>query len=545
MRPLLSRPRLACVLLASIVALSAVVQPDQLVMRDASAASGSASALSTTQETLTPGRPGQAPRAQPLTAQRAAELQQRVLDRRARSLDSEAVRHAGTSGNGAARRPAGRAVNVQSAAPSAPSDLSVPRHLTDLPAVNPGNSIIAGPVAVNNGRELFYAGNTHVEFSTDGGHAWQSVAIQSGTAAAPLACCLLDAVRDPARSLTIWSVLYVDAQVTSGVARIYARPSIRDDDACYYDVYPGPGIVPDFPRLGLSTNSLYVSTSNVSAQGWLSTQVRRFSLDQLSNCESLNASVFTFRDRRGQRILVPVDGARRTMYFGYLKSRGALRVLSWPEGSTRLAARTVSVAPTTFGEPDCRGGANNAGWMRGVSAPHIAGFDLRGVVANGKLLFLWPGVADRGHQQAYVHAAVLRESDFRVLDQPHLFSDDLCLGLPAVSANTRGDLGLALAGGGRAGGGGLPVQGFVGMADDYTGGFGVFPTIYLATPGTHNPPDGRFGDTYSIRPASPCGLFWTAASYALSGGTAVQNVNARYIEFGRERDRGCWDVANP
>jgi hypothetical protein len=81
------------------------------------------------------------------------------------------------------------------------------------------------------------------------------------------------------------------------------------------------------------------------------------------------------------------------------------------------------------------------------------------------------------------------------------------------TARIRGDLGLALAAGQGAGGGGLP--------------------------------DGRFGDYYRIRPASPCGLYWTVAAYALSGGTSVTNVNARQFEFGRrERDRDCWEQAN-
>jgi hypothetical protein len=64
--------------------------------------------------------------------------------------------------------------------------------------------------------------------------------------------------------------------------------------------------------------------------------------------------------------------------------------------------------------------------------------------------------------------------------------------------------------------------------------------VFLVASGTHNPADNRYGDYVSVRQHEPCDLFFNATSYALSGGTAATNVNARYVEFGRNRDNRCY-----
>ncbi len=116
-----------------------------------------------------------------------------------------------------------------------------------------------------------------------------------------------------------------------------------------------------------------------------------------------------------------------------------------------------------------------------------------------------------------------------------------CNGLPMIATNDRGDLGISTAVGGRAGGGGTAAQAFVAIADDFAGGIGFFPFLSLTASGTHNRTDQRYGDYFTVRPHNPCGGWWSATNYALSGGTGVANVNSRYVEFGRSRDNGCWN----
>jgi hypothetical protein len=108
----------------------------------------------------------------------------------------------------------------------------------------------------------------------------------------------------------------------------------------------------------------------------------------------------------------------------------------------------------------------------------------------------------------------------------------------ATARNDRGDLGISTAVGGKLGGGGTAAQGYVGIADDFAGGIGFFPSIALVASGTHNRTDQRYGDYFTTHQHNPCGNNWTATSYALSGGTGVANVNSRYVEFGRRRDLG-------
>jgi hypothetical protein len=43
-----------------------------------------------------------------------------------------------------------------------------------------------------------------------------------------------------------------------------------------------------------------------------------------------------------------------------------------------------------------------------------------------------------------------------------------------------------------------------------------------------------------VRRHQPCDLAFVATHYALTGGTGVANVNARYIEFLRGRDNRCY-----
>jgi hypothetical protein len=126
--------------------------------------------------------------------------------------------------------------------------------------------------------------------------------------------------------------------------------------------------------------------------------------------------------------------------------------------------------------------------------------------------------------------------------QPHIFNNTFCFGYPAVTANKRGDIGITIAAGGRAGGGGTAAQGFVGIDDEFTSGVGFFGTFSLTASGTHNRSDSRYGDYFTIHPYEPCEKWFTATNYALINGTGVANVNSRYIEFGRNQSKRCYDA---
>jgi len=262
----------------------------------------------------------------------------------------------------------------------------------------------------------------------------------------------------------------------------------------------------------------------------------------MANCVGTAFTTYTYTGSYGggQRVFVPVEGARETMYWGMLQSSTTFRLFSWPEASAAPTNVLRTITAANYTNPDCRGGLNNTDWIERSTAWSITGFRLRGAVGAGRISFYWNVGADASHTQGHVHSAIFRELDQLLIAQPHIWNSGACFGYPAVSTNARGDLGLTIGMGGRAGGGGPAVRGYVGIDDDYTSGIGVFGTVYQTAIGTHNPADNRYGDYFTIHPQTPCDLFFAATNYALNGGTSTTNVNARYVEFGRGRDGVCY-----
>jgi hypothetical protein len=247
----------------------------------------------------------------------------------------------------------------------------------------------------------------------------------------------------------------------------------------------------------------------------------------------------------GQRVVTPAEGAQETQYFSWAENSTQIRIWAWPESSTVLSSVLRTISASSFTNPDCRGGTLNNDFTDSLWAS-ITGFNRRGAVGKGRVYFYWNVGPDSLHTQGHVHSAIFDElstgeSGLNLLAETPMFisGNTQCNGLPIISTNDRGDLGISTAVGGRAGGGGNAARGYVGIADDFAGGIGFFPTILLTANGTDNRTDQRYGDYFVTHPHNPCGNSWTATNYALLGGTGVANVNSRYIEFGRGRDVGC------
>ncbi len=434
------------------------------------------------------------------------------------------------------------------------SDLVVGRNNLNTSARTAGfGSTLAEPSAVNEGSRVFYTGNTHAEYSVDGGATWTNAPLHSGPADAPIACCDMDVIYDQARGVAFWHVLYVNDLLTNGVVKITVRRNgLSSADSCSYNVDPGGtanNILPDYPHLGISNKYLYLTTNNISSTGgWAGAQVRRFDIDQMAQCLTASSTTFTYGPAvaTGQRVFVPVEGARDAMYWGMLENATTFRLFRWLESSAAPTSVLRSIATSTHTNPDCRGGVDNFDFIERSTAWSITGFRMRGAVGlgssgNGRIAFYWNVGPDGSHVQGHVHAAVFQESTFTLLAQPHIFSQQKCFGYPAVSANEQGDLGLSIASGGRNGGGGTAAQGYVALDDEYTTGIGYFGAVFLTASGTHNRPDDRYGDYMSVRNHEPCDLWFVATNYSLSGGADVSNVNARYVEFGRGRNKKCYD----
>lgn len=426
--------------------------------------------------------------------------------------------------------------------PLPPGNFIIHRNNQNPPTLS--QSTLAEPAAANNGAQVLATGNfSHFEFSTNGGATWTKATFPAGPADAPFSCCDNDVIHDKGRGVTFLSALYVNQALTNGVVRIFVRRNINAAPNCSYTIDPAGtanNILPDYPHIGISNNHLYLTLNNIGPGG--QAQIRRFNIDQMADCVGTATNVVNLNDRAtvGQRVVTPAEGARETQYFSWAENATQIRIWVWPQANAAPFSVLRTISASTFGNPDCRGGAANNDFTDSLWAS-ITGFNRRGAVGKGRVYFYWNVAGDAQHTQGHVHSAIFTEGSLALLAQTPMFiaGNVQCNGIPAISTNDRGDLGISTAVGGRAGGGGPAAQGYVSIADDFAGGIGFFPSLVLTAVGTHNRTDQRYGDYFVTHPHNPCGGSWTATNYALNGGTAVANVNSRYVEFGRGRDQGC------
>jgi len=427
-----------------------------------------------------------------------------------------------------------------------PSATQIGRNNTNTIGNGGAASTLAEPAAANNGVQVLASGNSrHYEISGNGGVTWTSTTFPAGPSDAPTVCCDNDVIHDKGRGVTFLSTLYLNSSgpPTNGVVRIFVFRNINTlTPNCSYTIDPAGtanNIVPDFPHLGLSNNHLYLTLNNLPAGA---AQIRRFNIDNMADCVTAATNVVTLPSSVGQRIGTPASGAKEVQYFTWAENSTTIRIWSWPQSSTTLTSVTRTLSTSNFTNPDCRGGTLNNDFTDSLWSS-IHGFNRRAAAGKGRLYVYWNVGPDASHTQGHVHSAIFSEVGLTLLAQTPMFisGNTACNGLPMIATNDRGDLGISTAVGGRAGGGGTAAQAFVAIADDFAGGIGFFPFLSLSASGTHNRTDQRYRDYFTVRPHNPCGGWWSATNYALSGGTGVANVNSRYVEFGRSRDNGCWN----
>lgn len=436
--------------------------------------------------------------------------------------------------------------------PPNPQLLVIGRNNKNTNANGSAGSSLAEPAAANSALRVFAAGNfAHAEVSTNGGTSWTNVPLPGGPADAPINCCDQDVVIDDARRVTFHSDLYINSSLSNGVVRIFVRRTPPAAD-CSFTIDPAGtanNILPDFPHLGLTKRFLYLTINAVGSGGGFA-RIYRFNIDQMSDCVATSFSTFTQSfSTFGQRVWRPAEGTNNieAMYWGQSDNATTFRVFRWLEADAGPTSVTRAVTAASFAQPDCRGGVGNFNWIDALSASGV-GFDTVGAAAPGAnggpgyLAFYWQAGADTVHTQGHIRGAVFDMTSFSLLAQPHIFNNSFCYGKPNVTANKRGDLGISLALGGKAGGGGSAAQAYVGVDDEFTPGIGFFQTVTLTASGTHNRSDQRYGDYFTIHPYEPCEKWFSATNYALLNGVGAANVNSRYVEFGRNQSFRCYQA---
>ena len=416
------------------------------------------------------------------------------------------------------------------------------------------------PAAANDAGEVLYLGNTYGSRSANLGKDWVPDGLPGGPAQAPLACCDADVVHHRSLDTTFSVYLYTNSNLTRGVATIGVRKgTIGGGIDCLYDIDPGTNRVPDYPHIAVTGKYLYLATNEINSQGtasntddtWAGGAMRRFDATQMANCGgSVPTNLFRYGPTgttTGPRTFVPIENSPSTMYWGAINDGSRFRLFRWSATSDSVNQYVRALPnPSTFANSDCRGGIGNFDWIERSTAFTNSGFRLRGAYVPAtstepaKLWFVWNAAADATHSQAYVDSVIIRASDRVVIGGPEIRNSGLCLGFPTISGNANGDFALTVAGGGRAGGGGAPVEGYVSVDDESTSGT-RFSSLTKTARGTHNIEDERFGDYFTIRKDDRCPLAWVATNYAfLRGNTSSAHVNSRYVEFGSASDSGCF-----
>jgi hypothetical protein len=436
-----------------------------------------------------------------------------------------------------------------------PQNFRIGRNIRNTHASRAGNSTLAEPASANNGKILFAAGNfRHAEWSQSNGALWADVPLPAGPADAPTLCCDHDVVIDDARRTTFHSTLYINAALTNGIVRIFVR-RVVPKAACWYDIDPAgvdDNILPDYPHIALTKRFLYLSINAVGA-GAPGTFARmyRINMDQMQDCVAASLSSFTQPGATfGQRVWVPGEGANNAevMYWAQHNDTRTMRIFRWLESGAGPAAFDRVVAATSFVNPDCRGGTGNFDFISALNAS-IIGFQKRCTLAAGgqddgssALACYWQAGPTGGITQGHIRSAVFAIPGLALIAEPHVFNPNFCFGFPAVSANKRGDIGITLAWGGQAGGGGTAVRSGVGIADEFTASIGFFGTVFQTVVGVANRSDGRFGDYFTIHPHEPCEKWFSANNYAWDNSpvNGPEDVNYRTVDFGREQSFACY-----
>lgn len=534
---------------------------DILTCRSAKVAAGATLLLATTTLTasadsfvLKPERPADvaSAKAPSLTAADKEQLLQRLMEKRERAA-ATAVPAAEASDLGAAPALTDVApADPVDAASEVPNTLKIGRNLRNTRAQAAANSTLAEPAAINNRNQVFYAGNfSHVEVSTNHGANYSVLTLPAGPADAPISCCDNDMAVDEATKTGFHAYLYVNSATDNGAVRIFVKnPTSLGSTKCSYLIDPGGAnndILPDYPHIAVSKNKLYLTINALKKTGGTFARIYRFDMASMRNCVTASTQTFTQNEGAiGQRVWVPAGGGytQTRMMWVQNESSSSMRVFNWNEADAAPTSVVRTVASSNFSNPDCRGGIGNFDFIERGTAWGIGGFRTRCTMASGvdqttPVLACFNHSAPQANRpNSYLRGTVFRISDRVLLSQPDLFSTSACWGYPAMDSNNRGNIGMSLAYGGKNGGGGAAVRGVVRLSTP-SGNASI-----LATLGAANRSDGRYGDYSTIHRYMGCSAWFgaTAYSWMTSPVDAAADVDARWIEFGREGDLACYNA---
>ena len=393
-------------------------------------------------------------------------------------------------------------------------------------AVHDTASQVCEPSVAANGDVVFYTGNWFAAVSTDGGTTFRYVDPYSAFPDPPgMGFCCDQVVQYIRRIDTfVWLLQYTEDPSGGNLQRLaFARTAdVATGNWRIFDVTPASLGLPstrllDFPDLAVGTNMLYLTANAFQGQNWRETIVVRLPLAGIRTGNmtaqfSISTENFNFR--------VAQETGRRAFWASH-QDTSTLRIFSWDEKAAGPTFRDVKVASWEGGSyhsttPD---GFN---WL-GRADQRIVG----ATKAGSHLYFAWG--ANRGginqRPAPYVQIAKVHATSFKVLDNINLWDPASALAYPALSTNSRRQVGVSYV----LGGGGRCPSHAVGLLTGTR-------RDMVAVEGTRGPSGREWGDYLTVRRLQPGGRLFCATGYTLQAGGGTANATPDYVVFGRASD---------
>jgi hypothetical protein len=385
--------------------------------------------------------------------------------------------------------------------------------------------LVSEPAAAARGNLVLLTANAFASFTDDVGsatHPFQPIdpGALFGASRHGAFCCDQSVVYDKKRDLLIWLLQYRQ-DLTENVLRIAVSQG-RDIDRRVWYVYElSPRAVDgwnnhyfDFSSLTIGKSYLYVTTDLVATEQAQSPErgvVLRLPLDRMARHQALTYDFFSV----GSVVeLRATEGATNTMYWGghlFLPRENDLRVYSWPEGS-----RTVSFRDSKVGSwnPVGRDDIDFDVWLGRIDPAITAGW-----MTSGKLGFAWTAGKDALHPRPHIRVAIMDAASGNIVDDPHIWSQDLTFAYPAAAPNSQGVVGITL----QYNGDSISPSHAVGVLR------GSNWSLVSTKNGDGKPENSElWGDYLSIQPD---GSGWLATGYTLQGGRKAENVQNLVVRF--------------
>lgn len=279
----------------------------------------------------------------------------------------------------------------------------------------------------------------------------------------------------------------------------------------------------DYPNMSVGTNFLYISGDNWSA-GRI---VVRVSLSDISAGGTIN---YRYTDWSNGGVAYGSHVTQNTgdeAYWAGNKNNSTLTVFNWNENSTSYSWRDVGVNNWPNGTLSSTG-ASGADWLTKASSFPNAGV-IGATRRNNEVWFAWMASSGTGAPGGFnfpnANVQVVKidpTNNYQRIDQFPIWNNDYAFAYPALATNSQGEVGIALAWGGKT----FDANSAVGILGDFVVWYPEASTFSTT----------RWGDFVTARQASPQTNLFAGFAYAIikdSTKTAGYYFDPYYLLFGR------------